>query len=93
MQSASTSDNGTIAVRAREEISLTGVEEVLRFDEASVLCRTTLGDLAIEGSSLRITDFSSERGSLCVKGSIVGMYYEEKREKSLRRILGRRKRE
>ena len=68
MQSNSSLEGGTIAVRAREEISLTGVEEVLRFDEASVLCRTTLGDLAIEGSSLRITDFCAERGVLSLRG-------------------------
>ncbi len=70
-----------LALKGRESLSLQGVEDVLGFDETSVTCRTTLGDLVIEGSDLRISAFSAENGTLSVVGSVCGLYYEEKKEK------------
>lgn len=70
-----------LSLRGREALSLSGVEEVLNFDEAMIACRTTLGDLIIEGSSLRISDFSAEKGTLSILGTVNGLYYENKRDK------------
>lgn len=79
----------TLTLKERCDLSLSGVEDVLSFDEASIACRTTLGDLIIEGSSLRISDFSAEKGTLSVCGTVSGLYYEEKREKGKRgRLFG-----
>ena len=73
--------NATILVKNRESATLSGVEDVIAFDEKEIICRTTLGDLIIEGSSLRIFGFSAESGALSVGGTVNAFYYEEKRER------------
>ena len=58
------------------------------FDEAVITCRTTLGELIIEGSSLHIRSFSAEKGELSVDGKISALYYDEGRERGgLRRLF------
>lgn len=71
----------TLTITGRERLSLSGVEDVLRFDSESVVCRTTLGELVLEGSSLRIVGFSSQEGSLLLEGEISGLYYNDKKDK------------
>lgn len=72
----------TLTLLGREKVSLSGVEDVLRFDEEEIVCRTTLGELVLEGSSLRITSFSLEEGMLVLCGEISGIYYNDKKSKS-----------
>ncbi len=86
-QAALPSQGHTLSMRERETLSLTGVEDVLHFDEATITCRTTLGDLVIEGSSLHITDFSAEKSTLTVEGSVSALFYEDKKERAKGRFL------
>ncbi|MBO5652790.1 MAG: sporulation protein [Clostridia bacterium] len=90
MQPTESSREGhSLSLRDRESLSLSGVEDVLSFDEAVISCRTTMGDLVIEGSGLRIADFSSEKKALAVVGTVNGLYYENKRERGKgTRLLG-----
>ena len=74
-------DGRTLTLVGREKASLSGVEDVLRFDEEEVVCRTTLGELVLEGSSLRITSFSLSEGTLSLCGEISGLYYNDKKSK------------
>lgn len=80
-QTISTPKAHELSLREREALFLSGVEDVLSFDEAMIACRTTLGDLIVEGSSLRISDFSSEKGTLSIVGTVSGLFYENKRDK------------
>ena len=91
MQQADNLANATLVLKNRERVTLDGVEDVLAFDETAITCRTTLGDLVIEGSSLRITDFCAEKGDLSVTGRISVLAYEEKKEKggSIARLFGK----
>ena len=75
------SEERTLTLYGRERVSLSGVEDVLRFDEEEIVCRTTLGELVLAGSSLRITSFSLEGGTLVLCGEISGIYYNEKKSK------------
>ena len=81
MQEISASANASIHLKNRETAVLSGVEDVLAFDDTAITLRTTLGELVIEGSSLRITDFCAERGDLSVFGKISVLAYEDKKEK------------
>ena len=91
MQQTDTSANATLVLKNRERVTLDGVEDVLAFDETTSTCRTTLGDLIIEGSSLRITDFCAEKGDLSVTGKISALAYEDRKEKggSFARLFGK----
>ena len=87
MADTSTSANATILVKNRESATFSGVEDVLAFDEKEIVCRTTLGELVIEGSSLRITEFCAEKGDLSVFGKISLLAYEDKKEKGRSRLF------
>ena len=61
----------------RKRLSVSGVKEVLNFDDSHVCMRTSLGDLTVRGSQLRVEDLSVESGELLVTGEISELTYEE----------------
>ena len=81
------SANATISVKNRECATLSGVEDVVAFDDKEIICRTTLGELVIEGSSLHIVEFCAEKGDLSVLGKVSLLAYEEQKEKGRARIF------
>lgn len=88
-QTTQVSQKQSLVLKDRTFLTLDGVEDVVGFDDAAITCRTTLGDLVIEGSSLRIAAFSAETGNLAVEGNIAAIYYEEKKERPAGGIFGR----
>ena len=73
----------------RQKLTVTGVEEVVSFDESAVVLRTALGMLMVHGQGLQLKTLSVEGGQTVVEGSISALVYEEPRQESwLRRLLG-----
>jgi|GEM_PF-750878 len=62
----------------RSLLRLDGVEEVLRFDERSVLLRTELGLLSIDGEELQLTQLDTEHHLVTVCGRVVGIFYDDR---------------
>ena len=62
----------------RSRLTLTGVTEVVSFDETAVALHTQLGVLQIQGQGLKLKQLSAE-GSMEVSGTIAGLFYEEPR--------------
>ena len=60
----------------RENARISGVSEVLSFDENRVLCKTELGILAIKGAELRVSNLNTDTGDLNVDGLIDSFLYE-----------------
>ena len=68
---------------------MTGVNEVVSFDDTAVVLRTGLGDLVIQGHDLHLKTLSLEGGQVAVDGQISSLIYEEPRTGGwLRRLLG-----
>lgn len=78
-----------ITVNERKSLTVTGVTEVLRFDEGSVVLRTGLGILEIQGQELKLKNLSQDGGLMAVEGQISGLFYEEPREGGFWRRLWR----
>ena len=74
----------------RSKLTMTGVTEVVSFEETGVLLRTALGTLVIQGRDLQLKTLSLEGGQVAVEGSISALLYEEPRAAGgwLRRLLG-----
>jgi len=75
----------------RERLTISGVEEVERFDESSILLSTTQGGLEVQGEGLHIEKLSLDGGDLKVEGLINALIYEPQgRERGglLSRLLG-----
>ena len=67
-----------IEIENRERLVMSGVGEVLSFDEDFVAVSTPLGKVEIEGGGLKIVNMSASSGDLLVTGRIDGVYYAAK---------------
>lgn len=73
----------------RESLTMTGVTEVIGFDDGSVVCKTHLGTLTVLGSGLTLKTLSVEDGNVAVSGHISSLVYEEPRPAGFwQRLLG-----
>lgn len=69
-----------LTLNQRKNLTMTGVTEVLSFDESAVVLRTGLGTLAVQGQELKLKTLSLEGGQVAVDGRISALVYEEPRE-------------
>ena len=59
-----------------KSMDLTGVNNVVNFDEKEIMLETSLGYLAINGEDLHITMLSLDQGKLAIQGIITSMEYK-----------------
>lgn len=78
-----------LTLNERKSLTMTGVTEVLRFEETAVVLRTTLGLLTVQGQDLKLKTLSLEGGQVAVDGQMFALVYEEPREDSLWQRLWR----
>ena len=77
---------------ARERLTVSGVEEVERFDEEEIVMRTAAGTLVVGGTQLHIGKLDLDGGALYVDGAIHSLFYEDRAPAPqgglLRRLFG-----
>lgn len=78
-----------LTVNERKSLTMTGVTEVLRFDETSVVLKTALGVVEVLGQDLKLKTLSLDGGQMAVDGHITAVSYEEPREGGLWQRLWR----
>ncbi|MBQ9329549.1 MAG: YabP/YqfC family sporulation protein [Oscillibacter sp.] len=61
----------------RERLTVSGVEDVERFDESGIVMATSAGTLVVTGSDLHIGKLSLDGGELNVDGQIDSLAYED----------------
>ena len=66
-----------LQLEGREKLSVSGVEDVVRFDENCIVTTTSAGTLIITGEELHIGKLSLEGGELYVDGRITSISYED----------------
>ena len=62
----------------REKLSISGVIDVLSFDDQVVMIETELGLLTVKGEELRINKLSIDTSEVIVEGNISHLSYSEK---------------
>ena len=74
----------------RRQLTMTGVSEVISFDETAVVLRTSLGLLTVHGEELQLKNLSLDGGQVAVDGSVSALIYEKDKAPAgfLRRLLG-----
>ena len=79
-------------LEGREKLTVSGVEDVERFDESCIIMSTCAGTLIVTGTNLHIGKLSLDGGELHVDGAIHTLFYEERTSGSqgglLRRLFG-----
>ena len=71
----------------RGDLQMTGVTEVVTFDENTVILKTSLGIVTIHGQGLQLKNLSLEGGQVVVDGTLCAFVYEEPRGSGLRRLF------
>lgn len=69
-----------LVLNERQQLTMTGVAEVVSFDETAVVLRTSLGTLLVQGSGLQLKTLSLEGGQVAVDGTVSALVYEETRK-------------
>ena len=78
-----------LSLDGRKNLTMTGVTEVISFDDTAVVLSTTLGNLTVHGQALQLKNLSLEGGQVSVEGNIAALIYEEpRRSGGLRRLFG-----
>ena len=75
----------------RERLTVSGVEDVERFDENMIVMTTSAGTLVVTGEALHIGKLSLDGGELHVDGQIESLSYEDQgggRGGLLQRLFG-----
>ena len=67
-----------LELTARERLTVSGVEEVERFDEEEIVMRTAAGTLIVGGENLHIGKLDLDGGTLHVDGLIHSLLYENR---------------
>ncbi|MNS79591.1 Spore protein YabP [compost metagenome] len=72
-----------LVLENREKLSISGVNDVLSFDDELVMIETELGLLTVKGTNLRINKLSIDTSEVIVEGEIVYLSYNNsKKEES-----------
>lgn len=70
--------NQNVVIENRERINVTGVYDVINFDEELVTVDTELGILIIKGTDLKMNRLSLESSELVIEGEINSINYSDK---------------
>lgn len=78
-----------LILNERRQLTMTGVTEVVSFEDTAVVLRTDLGTLIVQGQELKLKTLSPEGGQVEVDGTVTALTYEEPRQASgWRRLFG-----
>lgn len=78
---------GNIILENRKKITLTGVVEVISFDDEKILLNTKLGQLTVKGSSLKMNKLDVQNGDVVIEGYVISLIYGNKKNKAPRKKL------
>lgn len=68
-----------LTLNERKGLTMTGVTEVVSFDDSAVVLRTGLGILTVHGQQLQLKNLSLDGGQVAVDGTVSALIYEEPR--------------
>ena len=78
-----------IRLSSREKLDVSGVVDVIRFDDICVVLQTSCGELTIDGKNIKISVLDTDRGIVALEGVIDAMYYSDDNKKEKRSFFGK----
>lgn len=66
-----------VTLEGRDRLTVSGVEDVDRFDENEIVMNTAEGTLVVTGENLHIDKLSLDGGELHVDGRVEALSYED----------------
>ena len=78
-----------IILEDRKKLVLSGVSDVISFDDISVVLETLKGRLNINGSNLHIQTLCLEDGNVTIEGNVDELMYEDSNQNKRKGLFGR----
>ncbi|MDE5992131.1 MAG: sporulation protein YabP [Oscillospiraceae bacterium] len=78
-----------VILEGRKKMSVSGVTDVDRFDENTVLLYTTMGEMTVRGEDLHVNDLSVESGEMNIEGEIRSVVYGDLDRRSPLSFVGK----
>ena len=79
-----------LVLENRTRLNISGVLDVLSFDDQIIIVETELGMLTVKGDNLRINKLSIDTSEVVVEGEIISLVYSNKDlEKKSESFLGK----
>ncbi len=69
--------NHRVVLEGRRRAEVSGVTDLLVFDETEVIMETTEGMLSIRGGDLHMSNLNLEQGLIGISGEITELIYDE----------------
>ncbi len=70
-----TNEMQNIVLENREKLNISGVKDVLSFDDQIIIVQTTLGLLTIKGENLRVNKLNIDTSDFSIDGNISSLAY------------------
>ncbi len=64
-----------VIIENRKKLNISGVKQVVSFDDETVLLETGLGRMTVKGENLKIDNFNTSTGDLTAIGMIHAVVY------------------
>lgn len=64
-----------VIIESRKKLSISGVRDVISFDDETILLDTALGKMTVKGEVLRVAGFNNESGDFLATGQIHAVVY------------------
>lgn len=79
-----------VSLNERKELAVTGVSEVVSFDEEAVVLKTSMGTLVVHGRQLQLKTLSVTGGQVEVSGTVSALIYQQTKASGgwVRRLFG-----
>ncbi len=66
-----------VIMEQRESVAMTGILDVISFDEEMILAETDLGMIVIKGLGLHVNRLNLDNGELDIAGEVTSLAYED----------------
>ena len=78
-----------LIIENREKIAITGVLDVISFDEDVIVSETEMGVLIIKGENLHVNSLNLEKKEMIIEGLLLSLAYEEKGQTERSSLFGK----
>lgn len=69
-----------LILNERRQLTMTGVTEVVSFDENAVVLSTQMGRMTVHGQELQLRQLALDGGQVAVDGTVNAIVYEDIRQ-------------
>lgn len=70
----------SLSLTERKALTMTGVTEVISFDDTAVMLKTDLGILEVQGQQLQLKTLLPDGGQVVIDGQICALLYQEPKD-------------